>query len=355
MFLPLLREHQFFGGYKYTLYDIQLKGCKRTFLQDEETIKHIDYALKSNLIFLPIINTKNNLVHQVDGASVYADSLNEIFEIVPKTLFIDYDLDIINKGNSVFITDGIADRIKVKVGDTVSIIDDDYKIAGIYESCVGKVIQDMLILDKEFPKGPKEPYYTRVYVKLNDYKRDLKYFEDNYINHKSLWFKYGDEWETVVKQEELEEYRKGSFTTRILSLREGKDQWNEGHSEKEKVMQITLCLIAFFTTNIYTYYKHAKINKKKFAMLRIAGCPKYIIFMYYILKSLFEQLIILSLSLLFIGFNLIGNTYVSKALMLSWIGIILLIILSASIISGVIALNNVRDTILMQSIREERV
>jgi len=354
MFLPLMSRHKIIGAFKYTEYDLELYGCAGAFLEKAETKKYIEAAIKGNFFGVGVMN-KNNKDVSSNALFINAPNLSEVLKMIPKTLFIDYDINIINNEKGVLLSYGIARALSLEVGDTIRMHrgTKTYILAGIFENCVARAFENchVIALDKGFEDIP---YYTRAYVKLNDYDNGLKYFNDTYMRHKDLYRNGIINWENV-SEEVKEQYRKDSFTTRALSLRMAEDEYNEAYNRNELIIKAVLSIIALFTTDIYTYYKHAKINRRKFATLRACGIPKYKIFIYYILLSFIEQAIMLFCAMFFIRSVPLSGAYISTALLLSWIGIFALILISASLVSGIVALYNVRDSVLLQSIQEDKV
>lgn len=352
--MPSMRKHELTGGYQHMNYDIQLYGGMKSFLEgSKEYVKH---SMATNLYRDIIVHEETQLESDGGILSVYLDSLNEVFNIIPHTLFIDYDQDLINKGQSIFISYSVANNTNSTINDKLKLLGQQFTVAGIFEDCVSRVINNsnVIILSSENPYTSEYEYFTFVYIKLKDYEKGLDYFDKNHLDFKNLFLKYGEDWQDVTPKQEIEENRKNSYFLRTTRHQEALNVFLNTRNLAEDIMFISLSIFALFTTNVYAYYKHAKTNMKKFAILRISGCPKRKYFIYYFAISLFEQLIILIITLsLLVKVNWLGR-YISTAVVLSWFGILFTIMAIVSLFAGFVIMYLIVDLKLLQSLEEEK-
>ena len=352
MFLYLLDKHETVGGYKYSKYDIAIREVYRD-NYNEKILKECPYIENSLRAFYisAAINSEDTSVLMIDS-----NSLTDVLDtVIPRKLFIDYSSRLIKEDNSILISYSVARQSKIKVGDIVEFLGKDLKVAGIFESCVNKVVKGGAVVcwDGEVPKGMQNreynffDFYSVVYIGLSDYDKGIKYFENNYYKQKDLYVKYGGK----ATPELIEKLKIDAYSLREVSYSIELDGYNKRINFVKNSFYIALCLIALFTICIYDSYSHAKANEVKAGILRILGCKRRTLFMFYFSRSVLQQFIMVVISI--VVMKNITSSYISNALILSWIGVFLIIILTSALLSSVFSMFRLSDSNLTIKLTEE--
>ncbi|HOA80447.1 MAG TPA: hypothetical protein PKK61_05210 [Defluviitaleaceae bacterium] len=351
LFYSQIYKHFAVAGYKYTTYDIVIKEVLAD-NYNNKTVNDCPYIDESVRVIAGLAGMeKNNKTYRVNLMLMDEDKLNAIFKITPPKLFLDYSYKLMDSRTSLAVSYELARRANLKVGDTVKVWSQEYRVAGIFDDTLINVFSSDIIMCWHSRKSEGESndsykFYTRVYIKLNDYEKGVQYFHENHYKEMVIYTNYNG----VATPELIERYKVGAYSLRNVSYKDALDQYNRGNNTVEEIFYVTLCLIALFTICAYDSYSHAKSNEVKVGILRILGCKKHTLFFFYFIRSAIIQTLLMVFSVLFIKkFNV---SHISYALIGTWMGTFLVVIIASALLSAICSMLRLRDDNLILKLAE---
>lgn len=111
--------------------------------------------------------------------------------------------------------------------------------------------------------------------------------------------------------------------------------------------------LAIFSVCILESYRHAKESQQKIAILRMLGCRRGRIRIFYFTRSFFIQTVLMLLGVVYVRLLTGKRIYISTVLTLQWVLFFELVILIAAFLSTAISMKKLSDKALLSSLNEE--
>jgi len=347
--------HTYTSAYDYADYDVSITGF--TDYQAEKIKKYdfVDRFVGLNYIYEATF-TKEDLKSSTNLYVVREDSLKDIkYTPFCSKLLISKDDDIIadSLSNPILIYKRVADELKAKVGDKITLQVSDrqiiYTVAGIYEPAVDITMYASIVIYQ----GDIKDWITQVvckglpvdyesaYIKFND-KAKGKEMLDNYIKDSDLYMVYGEDYLNKATTEQLNIAKDGAYEYRQISYEKSLKYLGEDYLYI--IALICLGSIALVAFVIREETKLIALSQRSIAILVANGCRIRSFFIYFLCKTFLKQIMFIAISLPIVKLCIVENMrdgfYLPWYLILEYTPYILgIVLISSLIVSTIISIN----------------
>lgn len=331
---------------------------------------------------LRTIGTGGDLTHNEESGTtstmnIVADNFDGLFQLFPRSLFVSIDEALLTSRDGILLTFGLAQAMRLKPGDIVSISGREKIVAGIYEDSIFNVIHadSITLWDEDYGAQFENigfDFYGKVYIKTSDYDTATAYFEQAYFQHlgyisdligngkeKEYINQYGEEWiekaieEAVANTDLNKNYRQNAFISRKTLKAYARNEYAQQYSLNQDIAYSVISVIALFAVCILESYKHAVVNQQKFALLRMLGTRRGHMFLFYFLRSFILQSGLMLFGVWYVRFRVRHSRYISNILTAQWMLYFEVVIFAAALISSVVSMRKLSDKALLFSLNAE--
>jgi len=357
IYTPSLARFEIVARYKYPEYDVHIRSYLKSSLdQMIATNKNIKKYVAFEVVDPEGYNFISDSVSITRSSQgIAGDSMRPFFDLyISPELSIDYDYDLIERDDAIFISYSLSRELKVKVGNKIQLEDSRNPDAPKKEYIVAVIYNDVYITASYFlthyPITP-DYQYNSIFISFYDVDEGIKYIYDNYYPTAALYHEFGPDWENVMTKEEKEENKHLNWVHLRTDLLE--ESINDIKRIKEYTLLITFATFIILFTFMIDSYRTSKNSLKEITILRMLGGSKKMFFMYFAIKTFLEQSLMFFLGhFIVLHFNVIAS-YISPLLILSKLPIFIGILLVSALSSGFMALYGMRFSKALKVVQSE--
>lgn len=376
LFFGLLFRYEHVDVYDYVSFDFVVDGPYAGYYDREiSTQPFVQSDLRT-------IGTGGDLTHNEESGTtstmnIVADNFDGLLQVFPRRLFVSIDETLLTRRDGIFLTFGLAQTMRLKPGDIVSISGREKIVVGIYENSIFNVIHadSITLWDEDYGAQFENigfDFYGKVYIKVSDYDAAAAYFEQMYFQHsgyisnligngqeKEYIDRYGEEWIVKAIEEAAtnaglsKNYKLNAFIPRKTLKAYARNEYAQQYSLNQDIAYSVISVIALFAVCILESYKHAVVNQQKFALLRMLGARRGHMFLFYFLRSFILQTGMMLFSVWHVRFRVRHSIYISNILTAQWVLYFETVIFAAALISSVVSMRKLSDKALLFSLNAE--
>ncbi len=331
---------------------------------------------------LKCVNVGGDLLYKgqygvTSSLNIDAQDFTSLFKIFPSKLFVVIEESLLARRDGVFLSFSLAQSMGIRTGELVSVTGRDKIVVGIYEDAVTNVLHfdSILLVDDtlltQLP-GVGSHFYDEVFIKVSDRETAQAYFDKSYFKHlgyielligegsdQSYRKQYGEDWILKAiqaaegKENIVKPYRQNAFLPKAALKAYAKNDYQLHYNLNQDIAYSVISTLAIFSVCILESYRHAKESQQKIAILRMLGCRRGRIRIFYFTRSFFIQTVLMLLGVVYVRLLTGKRIYISTVLTLQWVLFFELVILIAAFLSTAISMKKLSDKALLSSLNEE--